>query len=420
MVGFLALQCLIDLLVAWISLMIGLGIFALILSILCSAAFLHNAKEAFRDAWKSTCESTGSPTMHVPVGHNFLLHSLIFEGPCTSNDVRVEINGNIVGESDPLEWQCNDCDCPKWIMFSKVNGLSITGSGTINGQGSNWWAGTWKQKHARFSIFGLSNFDAKACKKKPTALTIYHSTHVNVSGLTFVDSPQMHVAVESSTWVYMSNLSIKAPEDSPNTDGIHIQGSKYVKISHSLIGTGDDCISIGPGSSYINISTITCGPGHGISIGSLGKGERNETVENVHVSGVVLNRTSNGVRIKTWQGGMGYARNIVFEDISVNEADRPIIIDQYYCDADEQCKNQTSAVKVSNITYNRIFGTSQRSNAINFACSKTVACTNIFMSNIGIDSIGDNELTTSFCQNAYGIIRGQVIPNVPCLVAYTQ
>ncbi|XP_058112384.1 uncharacterized protein LOC131255637 [Magnolia sinica] len=45
MLGFFTLQCLIDLLVAGISLMIGLGIFALILSILCSAAFLHNAKE---------------------------------------------------------------------------------------------------------------------------------------------------------------------------------------------------------------------------------------------------------------------------------------------------------------------------------------------------------------------------------------
>lgn len=40
-----SVQCLMDLVVAGISLMIGLGLFAFIASILCSAAFLHNAKD---------------------------------------------------------------------------------------------------------------------------------------------------------------------------------------------------------------------------------------------------------------------------------------------------------------------------------------------------------------------------------------
>lgn len=40
-----SVQCLMDLVVAGISLMVGLGLFAFIASILCSAAFLHNAKD---------------------------------------------------------------------------------------------------------------------------------------------------------------------------------------------------------------------------------------------------------------------------------------------------------------------------------------------------------------------------------------
>lgn len=40
----LSLQWLLDLVVAGISLMIGLGIFAFIASILCSVAFLNNSK----------------------------------------------------------------------------------------------------------------------------------------------------------------------------------------------------------------------------------------------------------------------------------------------------------------------------------------------------------------------------------------
>ncbi|XP_059655609.1 uncharacterized protein LOC132302706 [Cornus florida] len=40
-----SVQCLMDLVVAGFSLVIGLGIFAFIASILCSAAFFYNAKD---------------------------------------------------------------------------------------------------------------------------------------------------------------------------------------------------------------------------------------------------------------------------------------------------------------------------------------------------------------------------------------
>lgn len=43
----LSVQYLIDLVVAGVSLMIGFGIFALIASILCSAAFINNAKHVY-------------------------------------------------------------------------------------------------------------------------------------------------------------------------------------------------------------------------------------------------------------------------------------------------------------------------------------------------------------------------------------
>ncbi|KAK9929611.1 hypothetical protein M0R45_026705 [Rubus argutus] len=159
----------------------------------------------------------------------------------------------------------------------------------------------------------------------------------------------MHVRFEDSTNVQASYLTVTAPETSPNTDGIHVTNTQNITISNSIIGTGDDCISIVSGSQNVQASGITCGPGHGISIGSLGKGGSEDHVSKVTVNGAKISGTMNGVRIKTWQGGSGMASNIVFQNIQMNDVTNPIIIDQNYCDTNNgQCKQQSKAVKVQN------------------------------------------------------------------------
>ncbi|KAJ6970657.1 polygalacturonase [Populus alba x Populus x berolinensis] len=232
----------------------------------------------------------------------------------------------------------------------------------------------------------------------------------------------MHMAFERSERVHASNLTIQAPGDSPNTDGIHLQHARNIFIDHSRIMTGDDCISIGHGSSHINITRIACGPGHGISIGSLGIDGENETVEDVHVSDVVFTETTNGARIKTWQqGGKGFARNVVFENIRSEGARNPIIIDQYYCDH-KHCTDHSSAVKISNIRFENIYGTSHRKPAVNIACSKSVPCTDIVLSNVHLEAAGDGDgdgddgdEPSTHCANVQGHAMGHVFPPLTCL-----
>ncbi|MFQ6653022.1 hypothetical protein Gotur_024633, partial [Gossypium turneri] len=47
------------------------------------------------------------------------------------------------------------------------------------------------------------------------------------------------------------------------------------------IKTGDDCISIWDGSKHLVINGVTCGPGHGISIGNLRLFKNKEPVDGV-------------------------------------------------------------------------------------------------------------------------------------------
>ncbi|KAI9178495.1 hypothetical protein LWI28_027241 [Acer negundo] len=123
-----------------------------------------------------------------------------------------------------------------------------------------------------------------------------------------------------------------APEESINTDGIHISRSSGIKVLESNIKTGDDCVSLGDGCSDITIERVTCRPGHGISVGSLGKYEKEDPVTGVTVRNCTITGTMNGVRIKTWPDSFeGIVSNMHFEDIIVNNVGNPVLIDYAYC-----------------------------------------------------------------------------------------
>ncbi|EPS69177.1 hypothetical protein M569_05590 [Genlisea aurea] len=143
--------------------------------------------------------------------------------------------------------------------------------------------------------------------------------------------------------------------------------------------TGDDCISIGPGCSDVDIESITCGPSHGISIGVHNS---HACVSNITVRNTLIKSSDNGLRIKTWQGGTGSVSGITFENIQMENVRRnSVIIDQYYC-LTKGCRNETAAVYLTDVTYRNVKGTTYdvRSPPIHFACSETVACKNITMS----------------------------------------
>jgi galacturan 1,4-alpha-galacturonidase len=85
-----------------------------------------------------------------------------------------------------------------------------------------------------------------------------------VRGITSLNSKFFHIALVECKDFKGSKIKISAPENSPNTDGIHIERSSGVYFSGSHIGTGDDCISVGQGNSQVTITGVTCGPGQGI------------------------------------------------------------------------------------------------------------------------------------------------------------
>lgn len=128
------------------------------------------------------------------------------------------------------------------------------------------------------------------------AFSIDSSKSVQVKGLTIQNSQQMNFVISRCDSVRITGVKVSSPEDSPNTDGIHITQSTNVILQESKIETGswimsisftsvlfnqrtdtiwvsswfciwfsgDDCVSIVNASSNIKMKRIYCGPGHGI------------------------------------------------------------------------------------------------------------------------------------------------------------
>ena len=155
--------------------------------------------------------------------------------------------------------------------------------------------------------------------------------NLDISGISSVNAKAFHMFLVKTTNVNVQNIKITAPAESPNTDGIHLSNAVNVHIVDSLIATGDDCISVGRGSTNVTVERVTCGPGHGLSVGSLGKYPNEENVAGIHFKKCTMKDTDNGLRIKSWGGSSpSTAVDITFEDITMTNVKNPIIIDQNY------------------------------------------------------------------------------------------
>jgi len=71
------------------------------------------------------------------------------------------------------------------------------------------------------------------------ALRFYGSSNVTVTGITIVNSSQCHLKFDSCQGVMVHDLTISSPENSPNTDGIHLQNSREVNIHHTNMACGN-------------------------------------------------------------------------------------------------------------------------------------------------------------------------------------
>eukprot|EP01018_Ginkgo_biloba_P009760 Gb_07774 [translate_table: standard] len=363
--------------------------------------------QAFQLAWQAACQ-VKSAVLKVPAGYSFMIQSSIFSGPCKDGLV-FQVDGVLLAPDGPDCWAGNSSKL-QWIVFYRTDGMTLQGKGLVDGNGEKWWNLPCKPHK------GVNGTTQPGPCESPTAIRFFDSSNLIIRNLKIRNSPQVHVKFDGCESVLIDGMYISSPALSPNTDGIHVTNTRSVGIYNSDISNGDDCISIVSGCSNIDIQNVTCGPSHGISIGGLGNHNSQACVSNISVSNAMIKNSDNGLRIKTWQGGLGSVSEVTFNNVYMENVRNPIIIDQFYCFT-KGCKNKSEAVYVTNIAYQNIRGTYDvRSPPMHFACSDTVPCTNITLADIHLLPSQGQMVEDPFCWNAYGTIQTLTIPPVTCLL----
>ena len=212
---------------------------------------------------------------------------------------------------------------------------SITGAGTIDGDGKVWWDRYWalrKQYDAR-GLRWAADYDAQ----RPRLIQIYKSQDVRLAGPFLTRSGFWTVHICYSNHVHVDGVTIRnnVGGRGPSTDGIDIDSSKNILVEHADISVNDDalCLKAGRDADGLRVnrpdenivvrdSTVRDGAA-AITIGSeTSGGFRNIEVYNIHAFGHV----SSGVLFKSAHTRGGWADKVQIHDLQLDDVAVPVHI----------------------------------------------------------------------------------------------
>lgn len=129
---------------------------------------------------------------------------------------------------------------PATINADGLDGFTITGSGTLDGNGFDYWKAFWQRRAWNPQC---TNKD----EQRPRLLFISNCQNVQVEGIAIQNSPFWSTHIYKSNHVKFLGLHIYAPEKpvkAPSTDAIDIDACTDVLVKNCYMSVNDDAIAL--------------------------------------------------------------------------------------------------------------------------------------------------------------------------------
>lgn len=293
----------------------------------------------------SMCGNGG--TIIISAGQTFMIRSPLDFRNCKGCNFQIE--GTLKVSDDLGYWEGKTA----FFLMPNVNGAtfhSLTGLGLIDGSGQAYW----------------DYFAKNQTYIRPLLIQMTNASDITFTKIKLKDAPFWFIFVTNgSTNINFSDLVLSAISTSQhlpkNTDGFDTGDCSHVTISNTHVTNGDDCVSFKNGSTDITVNNITCVGSHGLSVGSLGiKRGRPYIVKNIYASNAKMINCTWATRIKFFPGGPSYGTvvvsNVTYKDITVDNCDYALQVDNCYESDPIKCKQNPSAAKLFDINFNGITG----------------------------------------------------------------
>jgi polygalacturonase len=297
-----------------------------------------------------SCAKAGGGTVFLPPGR-YLTGAITLRSHIT---FEVGPGAVILGSEDPADYPLRDnvYGSGRKMMSSLlyadgVEDITITGRGTIDGQGQIWWKRQWFAFPKKNMPQAKTPEDFAEAKKiangRPQLIQIARSKDVVIEHVHLINSPSWTVHPLLCEFVRVDGITIENPVPSPNTDGINPESCRNVQIMNCRIDVGDDCVTLKSGINELgrkmgkpdeNITITNCvmlkGNG-GVTIGS----EMSGGVHNVVISNCVFQGTDVGIRIKSQRGRGNVVEGVTASNIVMQGVRSAFTITTFYMGSDK-------------------------------------------------------------------------------------
>lgn len=261
------------------------------------------------------CSEVGGGNVVFSTNHTFI------SGPVElKSNINIVLEANSVWKANPDEsiyklsaFGENRGEGMMWIYAKDAKNISITGKGTIHGNGVAFMG---KELHDSYELKPVTTFDPR-----PHVLTLFGVDNLTIRDITIRDGAYWTVHLIGCNGAVIDGINLLNNLKIRNGDGIDLDHSKNVRISNCHITSGDDCICLKNRREYEaygschDITVTNCvmtSRSCAIKIGS----ENMDSIYNVVFDNCVITRSNRGLGIQNRDEGT--VTDVVFSNIQMD------------------------------------------------------------------------------------------------------